>query len=203
MLTLKIEDLPSKEPGKGEVRLKVEAIGLNRAESMVSMDSTWRSLNCQRASDSSSLAADFGGVTGKLKVIPGGVRIFRSPYSHPCERTEKTSKARSNSSRWEFRDSPTLANSSMDKRHVSLMTASWHCDLYRTSVLDDAVGAGLNRQVERCPSAPAPATSTASATSAARNHEFYGDQQHQARPETSAFARAKSQDQETAKGAPS
>ena len=35
MLTLKIEDLPSKEPGKGEVRLKVEAIGLNRAESMV------------------------------------------------------------------------------------------------------------------------------------------------------------------------
>ena len=31
---LKIEDLPSKEPGKGEVRLKVQAIGLNRAESM-------------------------------------------------------------------------------------------------------------------------------------------------------------------------
>jgi len=37
---LKIEDLPSKEPGKGEVRLKVQAIGLNRAESMFSMDST-------------------------------------------------------------------------------------------------------------------------------------------------------------------
>ena len=31
---LKIEDLPSREPGKGEVRLRVEAIGLNRAESM-------------------------------------------------------------------------------------------------------------------------------------------------------------------------
>jgi len=31
---LKIEDLPSKEPGKVEVRLKVQAIGLNRAESM-------------------------------------------------------------------------------------------------------------------------------------------------------------------------
>ncbi|MBZ5613849.1 MAG: zinc-dependent alcohol dehydrogenase family protein [Acidobacteriia bacterium] len=31
---LKIEDLPSREPGKGEVRLKVQAIGLNRAESM-------------------------------------------------------------------------------------------------------------------------------------------------------------------------
>ena len=31
---LKIEDLPLTEPGRGEVRLKVEAIGLNRAEVM-------------------------------------------------------------------------------------------------------------------------------------------------------------------------
>ena len=31
---LKIEDLPLTEPGEGEVRLKVEAIGLNRAEIM-------------------------------------------------------------------------------------------------------------------------------------------------------------------------
>jgi len=31
---LKIEDLPLQEPGKGEVRLKVEAISLNRAELM-------------------------------------------------------------------------------------------------------------------------------------------------------------------------
>ena len=31
---LKIEDLPLKDPGAGEVRLKVEAIGLNRAEIM-------------------------------------------------------------------------------------------------------------------------------------------------------------------------
>jgi NADPH:quinone reductase-like Zn-dependent oxidoreductase len=31
---LKIEDLPLADPGKGEVRLKVEAIGLNRAEIM-------------------------------------------------------------------------------------------------------------------------------------------------------------------------
>ncbi len=31
---LKIEDLPLQEPGKGEVRLKVEALGLNRAEVM-------------------------------------------------------------------------------------------------------------------------------------------------------------------------
>jgi len=31
---LKVEDLPLKEPGEGEVRLKVEAIGLNRAEVM-------------------------------------------------------------------------------------------------------------------------------------------------------------------------
>ena len=31
---LKLEDLPLSEPGKGEVRLKVEAIGLNRAEIM-------------------------------------------------------------------------------------------------------------------------------------------------------------------------
>src|SRR5499425_867405 len=31
---LKIEDVPSKEPSKGEVRLSVQAIGLNRAESM-------------------------------------------------------------------------------------------------------------------------------------------------------------------------
>ncbi len=31
---LKLEDLPLAEPGKGEVRLKVEAIGLNRAEIM-------------------------------------------------------------------------------------------------------------------------------------------------------------------------
>ena len=32
---LKIEDLPLAEPGKGEVRMKVEAIGLNRAEVML------------------------------------------------------------------------------------------------------------------------------------------------------------------------
>ena len=31
---LKFEDLPLAEPGQGEVRLKVEAIGLNRAEVM-------------------------------------------------------------------------------------------------------------------------------------------------------------------------
>jgi len=31
---LKLEDLPLAEPGKGEVRIKVEAIGLNRAEIM-------------------------------------------------------------------------------------------------------------------------------------------------------------------------
>jgi len=31
---LKIEELPSREPGAGEVRLRVQAIGLNRAESM-------------------------------------------------------------------------------------------------------------------------------------------------------------------------
>jgi NADPH:quinone reductase-like Zn-dependent oxidoreductase len=31
---LKLEELPSQEPGKGEVRLRVKALGLNRAESM-------------------------------------------------------------------------------------------------------------------------------------------------------------------------
>lgn len=31
---LKFENAPSKQPGKGEVRLRVEAVGLNRAESM-------------------------------------------------------------------------------------------------------------------------------------------------------------------------
>ncbi len=31
---LQIEDLPFEEPGESEVRLKVEAIGLNRAEVM-------------------------------------------------------------------------------------------------------------------------------------------------------------------------
>lgn len=31
---LKFEDVPSPQPGRGEVRLKVQAIGLNRAESM-------------------------------------------------------------------------------------------------------------------------------------------------------------------------
>jgi NADPH:quinone reductase-like Zn-dependent oxidoreductase len=31
---LKIDDLPSREPSNGEVRLRVQAIGLNRAESM-------------------------------------------------------------------------------------------------------------------------------------------------------------------------
>ncbi len=31
---LKLEDMPLSEPDKGEVRLKVEAIGLNRAEVM-------------------------------------------------------------------------------------------------------------------------------------------------------------------------
>ena len=33
---LKIEEVPIPEPGKGEVRLKVNAIGLNRAESQTS-----------------------------------------------------------------------------------------------------------------------------------------------------------------------
>jgi NADPH:quinone reductase-like Zn-dependent oxidoreductase len=31
---LRIEDLPSREPGRGEVRLRVEAIALNRAETL-------------------------------------------------------------------------------------------------------------------------------------------------------------------------
>ena len=31
---LRIEDLPERQPGPGEVKLKVEAVGLNRAESM-------------------------------------------------------------------------------------------------------------------------------------------------------------------------
>lgn len=31
---LKIEEVPSQQPGKGEVRLRVQAVGLNRAESM-------------------------------------------------------------------------------------------------------------------------------------------------------------------------
>jgi len=31
---LKIEEVPSREPGKGEAKLRVQAIGLNRAESM-------------------------------------------------------------------------------------------------------------------------------------------------------------------------
>lgn len=31
---LKLEDLPAREPGEGEVRLRVEAVGLNRAESL-------------------------------------------------------------------------------------------------------------------------------------------------------------------------
>ncbi|MCA9481642.1 MAG: hypothetical protein KC545_14965, partial [Nitrospira sp.] len=31
---LRVEEVPVGEPGKGEVRLKVEAIGLNRAECM-------------------------------------------------------------------------------------------------------------------------------------------------------------------------
>jgi len=31
---LKIEEVPSRQPSQGEVRLKVQAIGLNRAESM-------------------------------------------------------------------------------------------------------------------------------------------------------------------------
>ena len=31
---MRIEDLPSREPGQGEVRIRVRAIGLNRAEAM-------------------------------------------------------------------------------------------------------------------------------------------------------------------------
>lgn len=31
---LKLEDLPSREPGKGEVKLRVQAVGLNRAEAL-------------------------------------------------------------------------------------------------------------------------------------------------------------------------
>ena len=40
---LKIEDAPSAEPGKGEVRLRVHAAGLNRGESYVRilLDKVW------------------------------------------------------------------------------------------------------------------------------------------------------------------
>lgn len=31
---LKIEEQPSRQPGKGEVRLRVQAVGLNRAEAL-------------------------------------------------------------------------------------------------------------------------------------------------------------------------
>ncbi len=43
---LKVEDLPLTEPSEGEVRLKVEAIGLNRAEVMSGRDSTWIRRHC-------------------------------------------------------------------------------------------------------------------------------------------------------------
>ncbi len=48
---LKIEDLPLTEPGDDEVRLKVEAISLNRAELMFRQgDSTWKTPNSPRGS---------------------------------------------------------------------------------------------------------------------------------------------------------
>ncbi len=39
---LQIEDLPLEEPSEGEVRLKVEAIGLNRAEASMIFRPCWR-----------------------------------------------------------------------------------------------------------------------------------------------------------------
>ncbi len=38
---LKVEDLPLTEPGEGEVRLKVEAIGSTAPRSCSGRDSTW------------------------------------------------------------------------------------------------------------------------------------------------------------------
>ena len=45
---LKIEDLPLAEPGNGEVRLKVEAIGLNRAEVMYRRGQYLETPDCHR-----------------------------------------------------------------------------------------------------------------------------------------------------------
>ena len=38
---LKLEDLPSREPGQGEVKLRVQAVGLNRAEAVFMRGLYW------------------------------------------------------------------------------------------------------------------------------------------------------------------
>lgn len=48
---LKIREEPSKQPGKGEVRLKVQAVGLNRAELMFmrgQYGSSWNQFTASR-----------------------------------------------------------------------------------------------------------------------------------------------------------
>lgn len=47
---LKIQEEPIPEPGKGEVRLNVKAIGLNRAEVMFRRVNTWSPASCRQSS---------------------------------------------------------------------------------------------------------------------------------------------------------
>src|SRR6516162_7844712 len=54
---LKLEELPREEPGKGEVTLRVKALGLNRAESMY-----YRSQNLEQPRLPSRLGYEAAGV---------------------------------------------------------------------------------------------------------------------------------------------
>ena len=47
---LNIEEAPLQQPGKSEVRLRVEAAGLNRAEALYLLGQYLRSRSCRRAS---------------------------------------------------------------------------------------------------------------------------------------------------------
>jgi NADPH:quinone reductase-like Zn-dependent oxidoreductase len=76
---LRLEDVPLSEPGKGEVRLKVEAVGLNRAEIM------FRQGQYLEAGADHVIVTDKEDVAAKTKDITGGkgATIIFDPVAGP------------------------------------------------------------------------------------------------------------------------
>jgi NADPH:quinone reductase-like Zn-dependent oxidoreductase len=67
---LKVEDLPLREPGEGEIRLRVEAIGLNRAEIMFREGQYLETPDCP-----SRIGYEAAGVVDALGAGVGGLQI--------------------------------------------------------------------------------------------------------------------------------
>lgn len=67
---LKLEDVPLAEPGKGEVRLKVEAFGLNRAEVLFR-----QGLYLEQAVFPSRIGYEAAGIVDAVGPEVGGIQV--------------------------------------------------------------------------------------------------------------------------------